>query len=317
MQGLLTLERAGRAAVGPADATACRGRAPGVRPAAGARSGIIGVALETLAAGEWDQVMTSEFGALPYRACLYGPPANKLTVELAPADNDIAALRSLLEQLKRGQFTAVASLGRFLLHPSIDVRQYARQLFAHVCSHVAVAALGDTFRSISDFDEFHRTILRVGETLSTNAFEVLQNLNEEFGDDDDSAESILLALRILIDPDAIDRLTPNKEEIRELIAKERRKCAKPEYCYRGQPVFVGNVTKELVTSAMVANREKRPIMLFRQFQILSTFTGTPCPVEHGQAVSDKDVMAVFDYVKTVAKFPWRPGVKYFYGFEMK
>jgi hypothetical protein len=121
---------------------------------------------------------------------------------------------------------------------------------------------------------------------------------------------------VLLDTDAVEQLQPNKKAIGELIAKAITKFAKPVYCYRGQPIFIGTVTKELVEAAIIANREQRPVSLFQQFYILSTFSGIPCPVQHGQTVSGQDVKAVFHYVKSIAQSGWKRDVKYFYRFEV-
>lgn len=38
-----------------------------------------------------------------------------------------------------------------------------------------------------------------------------------------------------------------------------------------------------------------------------------CPVNYGDTVDDKQLQAVYDYVKQLASRPWTRGTKYYWG----
>jgi hypothetical protein len=254
--------------------------------------------------------MSSDFGKAPYRACFYGVP-QPLASTVLPSANEAALLRNLLEQFKNGNFSNIDKLRPFLSHSSFDLRQYGHQLFAHVCNHSQVEWFAAAFDRISDLEELHRVVFRLGETLSGNAIPLLCDVVNEYGDDSEVREHICLSMRILDAPDNRDCL--DKNELLDLLERKRLQIVPPAYFYRGRPVFLGDVTKELVTAAMIANRERRNVILFRQSQVLSIFSGLASPIQHGQAIFDEDMNRVFDYVEKLSKLTWQVGTKYFYG----
>jgi hypothetical protein len=261
--------------------------------------------------------MTQAFGQVPYRECSYGEPRSGPGVDEISSDSpDDVVLRAVLESLKVGQFSAVERLKPFITHSSYDLRQYSHQLFAQVCNHTQVAWFLDALETIEFPEETYRLALRLGETLSCNALPVLRRISERHGDDSEVCEYILLALNILGNATDVADVAPERDAIRSALDQMEGTLAPPQYVYRGRPVFIGDVTKELVTAALIANREKRPAILLQQPTLLSNFTGMLCPVQGGQTVSDTEMEAVFEYVRKIAKKPWMKGTKCFYEFEI-
>ena len=193
---------------------------------------------------------------------------------------------------------------------SYDVRQYSQQLFASVCNHKQVKYLENALETTTDPSELQRLVVRLGETLSPSAIPVLLSCKEAH-DDDELDEYIGTALRIILFPEMVTESSLSQPNGTGL-ARAVEELEPSKYYYRGRPVFAGDVTKELVVAAVVANRERRAVVLVRQAQILSNFSGIECPIKHGQPVSDDDMNKVFSYVDVLAKINWKAGEKYFY-----
>ncbi|HZZ79557.1 MAG TPA: Imm47 family immunity protein [Gemmataceae bacterium] len=249
--------------------------------------------------------MSALFGQSPYRACFYGAMGQYASKECGA----LSVLCNILESLKAGDFSKTAELRSYLTHTDYDLRQYSHQLFAHACSHQQVEWFASAFDTIANPEELHRIIFRLGETLSGSAIPLLRCLTEQYGDDPEVCAQVLLSMRLMGGYDDIECC---QDDILNVLSEAESRCTPPHYYYRGNIVFAGDITKELVTNSVIANRERRKVVLFRQPQILSVFSGTDCPIQHGQMVADNNLSDVFSYVAAIARMTWQPGVKYFY-----
>jgi hypothetical protein len=223
-----------------------------------------------------------------------------------------SAFSSILGDLKRGRFAAVEELRRFVAHRSYEIREFARQLLADTCNHEQVAIFSAAMGAIADPTELRRIVLHLGECLSPCAIAIMDKLNRTYGEDEETAEDILLSTGVLFDPDETFNTPADQHSIEQLLRMAQGRLPAGCYYYHGRPAFLGDVSKELVTAALISNRERRPVMLVSQNQILTSSTGVTCPVEHGQIVTDEDMEAVFAYVEAVGRFPWNKGAKYFF-----
>ncbi|MEL6897373.1 MAG: hypothetical protein AAFP90_14820 [Planctomycetota bacterium] len=249
--------------------------------------------------------MTS-FGTTPYRGCHYGDK----NCALADASGEIGELQQILTRLKNGSFEAVSDLVPFTRSASFDVRQYAQQLLAHVCTNEQVIEFQSSIESVEEIDEACRLAIRLGESLSINGVDLLLNLREDFQDGKVN-DFVFTGLRVLLPLQSSD-CELDDDELRQACSSLMSTLPRDEYFYRGEPVAIGEICKELITLCLVANREKKSLVAFRQPQILSNFSGIICPVEHGQNVDDAAMNKVFDYVEVLSKMAWEVGKKYFY-----
>ena len=254
--------------------------------------------------------MTSYFGTLPYRACFCGAAEEDALLEGndGPADQ----LKQLVQECKQGDFSNIDALSSLMTDGSFDVRQYSHQLFAHVCNHKKLSCFENAVAAVEDRTELCRLVVRLGETLSLQAIPLLLSIQDDHADEELDGY-VCMALRNILPLPEVSEDTIGSCDAKSLYSSAIEQLNTDLYYYRGQPVFVGDVTKELVQASLIANRENRSIVLVRQPQVLSNFSGVECPVTHGQSVTESDVNAVFDYVEGLAKLPWRRGVKYFYG----
>lgn len=256
--------------------------------------------------------MATDFGSIPYHGCYYGEPVPSLPITSGRRPTDeMALLKSILESLKYGDFSASKELIPLLTSESFDVRQYAHQLFAHVCNHEEAEWFERALDRVSDMYELYRLAMRLGETLSPRAVPMLLRVLE-LVEDDELAGYVSLGLGIILGPGFADESELRQPGARRFCERMVARLEPNTFYYHGLPVFTGDVTKELVTQALIANRERRPLMIVGVARLLSNFSGIQCPVEPGQMVTDEDVRGVFAYVQKLAKMEWDRGPKYFY-----
>lgn len=252
--------------------------------------------------------MNMAFGTVPYKRTWYTDVAENSSAEMQ-------SLINVLVQLRNGRFDQVELLIPFLSHPNFDVRQYAHQLFADVCTNQQVKFFEEALKASKTLDEARRIILRLGETFSLSAIPILLDWRNEL-DGAEVDEYVCHALRTLFPLREVNQYSIAELDVFDLYEKALTGLDRSDYYYRGKPLFVGDVTKELIVACTAAYREKKYAALLMQPQILSNFTGMQCPVMNGKPVVESDMKKVFGYVSKIAETPWKEGHKYFFGNEI-
>ena len=255
--------------------------------------------------------MDPKFGSRPYMGCLYGPPGAQDNAGPATV-GEMGALELLLGDLKKGEFAAVEKLVPLLESDDYDVRQYACQLFAHVCNHEQVRELKRALVCAESEFEIERAILRLGETLSLQAMPIILAFRNDIGDSEVD-EYIYDVLETVLGNRARQVLRLDDPWVMERYRDFAAQFDPHAYLYGGKPVFVGDVTKEVIVAAQGSLVEQRPVVLGVQPQLLSNFSGIACPVRYGDLVTEERMQDVIGYVKTLASERWMIGRKYFYG----
>ncbi len=251
------------------------------------------------------------FGAAPFKRAWYGN-----ILDDPRLDADMRVLIGILRKLKTGLFSEVNEMVPFLSHPDFDVRQYSHQLFADTCSHDQVHYFKSALETAPDLSEIHRVILRLGQTLSLAAIPLILAARHEL-DDPETDGYVCGALRNIFPLEGIDEFNIAEEDVLSIFQEAAAGLDQGAYYYRGKPVFVGDITKELINSAAVAHKEGRGLVVVLQAQLLADFSGKPCPVDYGDSITDTKIRVIFDYVRALAEMDWRPGKKYFFGHILK
>jgi hypothetical protein len=247
------------------------------------------------------------FGTLPYRATAYYGEVDSVECN---NDGPIAILLGLLEKLKQGERQSVKELIPYLIDESFDIRQYSQQLFAHTCTHSNIHEYEDCLNIAEDEYETARIAFRLGETLSLSAIPLLIELRQQ----SESAHvkaAVEAAIRLQLGNDFSSEHSNLEHKCRIALDSLDHSM----YYYHGNPVFIGDVCKEFVAAALVANQERNKVVLIRQSLILANSSGLPCPVQNGEDVGDNRLAEVFNYVQRLASMEWKKGAKYFYHFE--
>jgi hypothetical protein len=270
-----------------------------------------------MAEEEWDE-MRDGFGTVPYRGYRYGPVSHEskaqISAKLREATAEPRRLRLILELLKKGDWSARDLLVPMLESPYVDVRMYAAELFAYVCTHDQVNLLKKSLVVAQDLDEVMRVILFIGETLSTRAAQLLWTFREEMGGEyQEFSGYIHSALTDILSLDGVDEYSLDEPSARQVFDLEIMTLDPTKYYYGGKPVFIGDLTKEVITYAAIARTERTKFALVDEPRVLSNFSGINCPVGYGRSVDDDGLGAVLKYTHQIGQMKLDKGMKYFYG----
>jgi hypothetical protein len=230
--------------------------------------------------------------------------------------SEMKGLIRLLSDFKQGRFQEMDHLSALLRSSSDDVRKYALQVFVDVCSHAHVPLLEGALQVSKTLDETRGILLRLGQTLSLEAIPILFEWWREL-DDFETDAYVCQSLRTILPLGGVDEYSIRDKDAEALYKEAVSSLDRSSYYYRGRPVFVGDVTKELINACTVAYKERTPCSLGMQPQILSNFSGVKCPVAYGEMISDVSMEQIFSYVKTLAQMSWKKGAKYFFHNEIQ
>jgi len=139
------------------------------------------------------------FGTIPYKRAWYLDVVSSGSVDMRP-------LICVLEMLRNGNFEEVRSLVPLLTHSSLDVRLYAQQLFADVCSNDDACAFNLALEASKTLDETRRIVLRMGQTLSLSVIPILLTWREALNDPEID-EYVCDALSAILPIDGVDQFS--------------------------------------------------------------------------------------------------------------
>src|SRR5262249_37666721 len=194
-----------------------------------------------MAEEEWDE-MRDGFGTVPYRGYRYGPISNEsraqISAKLSQAVDAPLRLRLILELLKKGDFSARDLLVPMLESPYLDVRLYAAELFAYVCTHDQANLLKSSLVAVEDLDELMRVILFIGETLSIRGAQLLWEFRKEMGGEyQEFSGYIHSALTDILSLDGVDEYNLDDPAARQAFDREVMSLDPAKYLLRRQAGF--------------------------------------------------------------------------------
>lgn len=213
--------------------------------------------------------------------------------------------------IQTGDFSAVEHLIPLLTGGSFEIRRESQRLFAQVCNHKQVRYLGEAIFSAEDEAELLQVIIALGDTLSLEAIPILLAISEEFSDYGLNGY-ISTALKNIFPVSGLEEHSVANESFLEHFVNSVKKMPLDIYYYSGNPVFIGDLTRELICAAQISLIEKEAIILVRQPQLLTTASGMECPIEYGTTVSEEILELVYKYVKKIASMGWQKGCKYYH-----
>jgi hypothetical protein len=264
----------------------------------------------------WDEMKEGGFGTIPYCPYRYGPvsvePREQVAAKLRRTTDELSRLKLILELLKKGDFSATEPLVPLLASMSQNVRLYAAGLFADVCRPDQVKHLEKTFWAAEDANEVFPLILALGMTFSLQAIPLLWQIRKELGDQPDLDGLTHVALTAILSLDGIDEYSLDSSDATEACDHEVMGLDATKCYFEGRPIHPGDFTKQVITYAVIANREGTGAMLGYQPKVLSNFSGINCPIQHDMTVTDAVFRGVLDYTKRLASMKWNRGTKYFY-----
>jgi hypothetical protein len=227
--------------------------------------------------------------------------------------DELRSLELLRHSLIKGDFSVVLELVPLMKSQSRDLRVKSAQLFADVCSHDQVSQLDTALAAAADPDETNTAVSSLGKTLSAKAIPLLWRFRKEEELPLDFDGYFHTALTTILPLDQVNEYTFDDHGAEEACLAAARKLDPAQYYFRGEPVFVGDFTKKVITQAVIANKEKSTLKLSFEPTLLSNFSGIACPIRYGVAVTDDLFRRLLEYTKLLAAMDWRKGMKYYYG----
>lgn len=85
------------------------------------------------------------------------------------------------------------------------------------------------------------------------------------------------------------------------------------YLLHGQPFLPASVAKAMTMWAMRAQQTGTRFSNLADAELLSLWSGVRCPTISAESIAGPQVEELVRYASSLAKLPWQPGVKYFYG----
>lgn len=265
-------------------------------------------------------MIDGDFGTIPYRGYLYGDAA---PIEqqpyfreiLARSTDELEQVRTIAELLKLGDFSVVDKLVPLLRSKSSDVMLYSAQLLADICTHDQVHYLRFPFERPLDWGEIQTLILFLGQTMSLEAIPILLQMRLDY-EEGDFDGYIYTALHTILPLKEVNEYNLGEIDTFELYRLATKDLDSRQYYYRGKPIFIGDLTKEIIVAAGSAYGEKTQFNLFLEPIIVSDFFGLKCPVSFRQPVTDEVFKNLLEHTKMIAGISWTKGRKYFYKFPI-
>lgn len=96
------------------------------------------------------------------------------------------------------------------------------------------------------------------------------------------------------------------EQVQQLDSRET-------YYYNGQPLFLGDLSRELLTRVYRVLETQEALQLSTIPSLLSTLSGKKCPVDYFDNLTSEKLSQLYGYMDTLIQLELEPGKKYFYG----
>ena len=228
-------------------------------------------------------------------------------------------LLEILTAFQQGDFGQISELPMISCSTSnIDIRRFALRLFLSASNHNDISnivLLNNMLDEASESDVYDFCYYSES-TLSLQTLPYLLALFETW-EDTDAGELICQTIGYTIDylpaQDGDCSLDELAYECKSFLSTHDQE----KYYYAGNEFFVGNLTKQLVSEAMICRAKAKPYFSDQVPSILSIVTGIKCPVQGGTQITDTVLKQIMNYIKVLSSKEWIPGCKYFYGHIIK
>ncbi len=218
-------------------------------------------------------------------------------------------------EFRSGDFRRRTDLAAGVAAHVEDLSSRVLYVYASVARHDDVSVLGRMVEVVETAEAAGRLAHCLGLTLSPRAIPFLLALSESFSELD-LDEDVALGLDTVypipgLNGDSLRALGPLYSDIVPALVDAGH------YYFRGEPFFVGSLTKQLVTMSVASVVEKRPLVLGYEQDVLLAATGIVPPVVYGDMLSERSLEDVYAYVERLARMPWTRGVKYYFGHQLE
>ncbi|MFP3888125.1 Imm47 family immunity protein [Priestia filamentosa] len=249
----------------------------------------------------------------------YGPaPSVGETQNIRASLTEEEKLISLIQLFKNGDF----SLKHALIHlmnstENEKLLNLCIHVFCSVCTHEDLQKVENlNFLSRVSEDNAYVFASCARETLSPEVVPYLLALLEEW--EDTIVEEVIR--------DSLDHMmgyTQNLDwnatvdEIGSYYTEWMNTLLPTFYYYNREPVFLGDLTKNLIQRAFTVREQNTPVKMESIPILLSVWSGTKCPVQYKTLIDEGVFQQLTDYIDALSKRSWERGRKYFYGHSVE
>lgn len=223
------------------------------------------------------------------------------------------SLSEVLRQLRSGHLDQADALGPLLLDQDRVVRCRAQREYAHCCSHGQVAAFSAPLEAAEDREEVSWLLMCLGDTLSPAALPLVLAAAEEF-DEESISGYAAMAIGLLTGFDAIDEYSVQDGRSAEMVRDwAAARATDPDYYYRGRPLFMGDLVRDMLQEALSAYQSGTPVRFVRQEAILEAASGLACPVSNRAVLGESQLRDLYSFASRIAALDLPKGAKYYFG----
>lgn len=234
-------------------------------------------------------------------------------------DTDEYWLIEYLAAFQKGDFSRKADFAAlFTKSGDREVFCVGMRIFMAVCSHDDFELLMDFFENPDDYYDIRAFLVSVTESLSYQSIPYLLALHDLWADTVIAAEIafILNGMLHFAPPDGLYEGKYGEyatEQIGEAFMAFGEEYDLNSYYYDGKEVFLGDLTKLLMGTAIYCMRNNKLFYSTEILSILSDSTGMACPVKTDEYVDEEQIGAILKYIDQLPKERYQRGCKYFYG----
>lgn len=216
-----------------------------------------------------------------------------------------------IKQFQSGDFSAKKEFVElFLYTDNWDCFVWGMRVFMAICNHDDFALLYDFLGECND-KQIEVFLAFVQESLSIQSIPVLLALYEDW-EDSYIGGSIARNIREMLGENYNEDYHYSISDLAAVFDSFAKNNNLSLYYYQGQVLFMGNLTKELISTAVYCKSIEKPYFSDQIPSILSNSIGEECPVTYNTEINYETIDKLYKYVNDISALGHERGYKYFY-----
>lgn len=249
----------------------------------------------------------------------FGEPTGSLAdarTRFEAADDVRERALAAVELCKLGDFSERAAIVKFVHECVDDAERIDAQLALLAVADDALLADPSTTAYLggASFDVLFQFAGNGREMLARSAVPVLLMLLSELGELHEIRDYAFSSLDDLVGFDGTG-ISEDDFTVEDVTAHASAVLAAvpATYVLDGKPFSPAGVAKSMTMWAMRAQQTGTRFSNLADAEVLSLWSGVRCPTIAAESIGEAEVDQLVRYASELAKLPWQPGVKYFYG----
>lgn len=216
-----------------------------------------------------------------------------------------------IKQFQKGDFSNKKEFVKIFLYThNWDCYVWGMRVFMAICNHDDFALLYDFLGECND-KQIEVFLAFVQESLSIQAIPVLLALYEDW-EDSYIGGSIARNIRDMLGENYNEDYHYSISDLASVFDSFAKNNNLSLYYYQGQVLFLGNLTKELISTAVYCKSIEKSFFSDQIPSILSNSTGEECPIAYNTEINCETINTLYKYVSSISMLEQKKGYKYFY-----